>query len=179
MGMYDDDGFGYDDDEREQGPKALREARAAAVKRARELEAQVAKLSEQLAARNLKDVLAEKGLRPGLARVISREDVDTTDAAAIEAWLSSPENQEDFGFSLEADASTDGGEEGGSEEEQDPVAAEYQRMQDASSGAMPTSRFQEAEAQIRKAGAKAGPDGNLAEIQAALDMALKSTPSKE
>lgn len=172
MGMYDDDGFGYDDDQQTSGPKALREALQAAQKRVKELETQNKTLSGQVAQRNLKDVLAEKGLRPGLARVISREDVDTTDAAAIEAWLSSPENQEDFGFSLEADASSDGGEEGGSEEEQDPVTAEFIRMQNAGSNAMSTNRFQEAEAQIKKA-------GSLDDIQAALDMALKSTPSKE
>lgn len=173
----DYDGFDFDDDEQEQGPKALRQARAAAVKRAKELEEQVAKLSSQLAERNLKDVLAEKGLRPGLARVIGREDVDTTDPKAIEDWLSDPENQEDFGFSLEGIPSADGDDE--PTEEVDPAEAEYLRMQNASQGAVPSTRFQEAEARIKKAGANAGPDGGLAEIQAALDMAMKTTPNSK
>jgi hypothetical protein len=108
MGYNDYDGFEDDEDnedETPQGPKALRDAQKAAAKRNRDLEAQLAKLTSQLAQRNLKDVLESKSLRPGLAKTIAAEGVDATDPAAIEAWLSDTGNQEDFAFSLPTDGS--------------------------------------------------------------------------
>jgi hypothetical protein len=175
---YDNDGFDFEDDERDsKSPKELRDAQRAAAKRAKELEVQVQQLSKQLADRNLKDVLEDKGLRPGLARVISKDGVDATDPVAIEAWLNDPANQEDFAFSVAAGddgSSNDSDDDAGSDEEQDTeTAAEFTRMQAASNGALPPNKYVEAEAQIKKAGATGGVDGSLPEIQAALDRAVK------
>lgn len=179
MGYGDYDGFDDDlDDEQNQGPAALRQARKAAIKHAKELEGQVAKLSEQLAKRNLKDALEDKGLRPGLARTLETEKVDVTDPDAIDAWLNDPANQENFGFSVkvadEASPSNDAGDAAGeSSEEEDPsvadLAAQYRAMQDASNGALPPNKYVEAEAQILKA-------ETPEQIQAALDSALANLP---
>jgi hypothetical protein len=136
--MYDDDGF--DDDERRQPTaKDLRDLVKKANDRAAELEKQNAALSNQIATRNLKDVLTEKGLRPGLARLIAKEDVDLTDPKAIETWLTDPDNQEDFGFSL--DATPEGGGKDGDAVnggEQDARAEQYARMQNAGQNAAPS-----------------------------------------
>jgi hypothetical protein len=164
MGYDDFDGF--DDDDAPRSPKELRDAQRAAAKRAKELEAEVAKLTSQLAQRNLKDVLAEKGLRPGLARVIAKEDVDLTDSKAVDAWLSDPANQEDFGFSIQAAPAAEGapeGDAGGSDE----YAAALAAIQGASNGALPDDKFEQARAQIKSA-------GTFEETQAALNAALKN-----
>jgi len=169
---YDNDGFDFEDDERDsKSPKELRDAQRAAAKRAKELEAQVQQLSKQLAERNLKDVLEDKGLRPGLAKWIAKDEVDTSDQAAVEAWLVA--NQEEFNYSLGDGSSNDSDDDAGSDEEQDDTAAEFTRMQAASNGALPPNKYVEAEAQIKKAGATGGVDGSLPEIQAALDRAVK------
>lgn len=175
MGYNDDyDGFDFEDEDRDErgprSPKELRDAQKAASKRAKELEAQVAKLTAQLAQRNLKDVLEEKGLRPGLARVIAREDVDVTDPDAVDAWLNDPANQEDFAFSLDAGtgASSDGGDE--ISEETDPIAAEFARMQNAAANALPEGKFNEASAALEAA-------TDVKSVQAALDKALRGANS--
>lgn len=170
MGYNDYDGFddGDDADESEnQGPKALRDAQKAAAKRNKELETQLAKLTSQLAERNLKDVLESKSLRPGLAKTIAKEGVDATDPAAIEAWLSDTANQEDFAFSLAGDdspADSDDDEADGHGE----LAAAQSRMQGASQGALPDDRIQQARGEIHAA-------KSMTDIQAALDRAIKST----
>lgn len=167
MGYNDDYGFDFEDerDDEPRSPKELREAQKAAAKRARELEAQVAKLTTQLAQRNLKDVLEEKGLRPGLARVIAKEDVDVTDSDAVDAWLNDPANQEDFAFSLDAgDGDSSDGSDGVSEET-DPIAAEFQRMQNAAANALPEGKYHEAAAAVEAA-------TDVKSMQAALDKAL-------
>jgi hypothetical protein len=170
MGYDDFDGFEDDDyqDERVNGPKALREALAAAKKALKERDARLEQLTSQVASRNLKDVLESKSLRPGLAKTIAAEGVDTTDPAAIEAWLSDGGNQEDFGFSLPAAGASPA--EGELEEADglEDLAAAQARMQDASLGALPDDRFQQARTEIT--GAK-----SLDEIQASLNRAIKNT----
>lgn len=138
MGMYDDDGF--EDDEREdRSPKGLRDAHRKLQEKFAAQTEQLNKLASQVATRNLKDVLTEKGLRPGLARVISKEDVDLTDSKAVDAWLTDPANQEDFGFSLDVAPEGDGKDgdavEGG---EQDARAEQYARMQNTGQHATPS-----------------------------------------
>lgn len=161
-----DDGFGFeDDDERNAGPKALRDALKAANKRLAELEAANVKALGQLAERNLKDVLEDKGLRPGLAKWIAKDEVDTSDPKAIEAWL--VENQEEFNFSL-ADASSNAAGDGEQDSEQESeYEAGFARMQAGERNPLPADRVSEGHAQIK--GAK-----STAEIQAALDRALSN-----
>lgn len=167
MGYDDFEGFG---DFNEQGGEGLKQVRAAYNALKKQFDEQATALATatgQLAQRSLKDVLAEKGLRPGLARVIAKEDVDLTDPKAVDAWLSDPANQEDFGFSIGAAPAAEGdpnGDAGGNDE----YAATLAAIQGASNGAMPADRFAQAEALIKKA---TTPD----EIQAALSAALKNT----
>lgn len=167
MGYDDFDGFDYDYDTDSNNPSELRKAQKAAAKRARDLEAQVAKLTGQLAERNLKDVLAEKGLRPGLARVIAKEDVDLTDSKAVDAWLSDPVNQEDFGFSSDGGASgaATSSTDGAGDAEESDYAAKLARFQGAGEGALPDDKVQQARSLIK--GSKT--DGDL---QANLDRAI-------
>jgi hypothetical protein len=85
MGYNDYDGF--EDDENEDGshgPKARATRRRLAAKRNKELEAQLAKLTSQLAERTLKDVLESKGLNPALGRFIIKDGIDATDQAAVD-----------------------------------------------------------------------------------------------
>lgn len=168
MGYNDYDGFEDDEDNESenQGPKALRDAQKAAAKRNKELETQLAKLTSQLAERNLKDVLESRSLRPGLAKTIAKEGVDATDPAAIEAWLSDTGNQEDFGFSLAGDDSPADGDDGA--DGHADLAAAQSRMQGASHGALPDDRIQQARTEF-------GSAKNLADIQATLDRAIKNT----
>lgn len=167
---YGNDGFDFEDDEREnQGPKALRDALKAANKRVAELEEANGKLSGQVAQRNLKDVLEDKGLRPGLARVITKDGVDASDPQAITDWLTDPVNQEDFAFSLESgDGGSSNEAKDGETDEVDPIEAEFARMQNAGANALPNGKFNEAKALLDAADAN---DPNA--IQAALDRALK------
>lgn len=161
MGMYDDDGF--EDDEREdRSPKGLRDAHKKLQEKFAAQTEQLNKLASQVATRNLKDVLTEKGLRPGLARVISKEDVDLTDSKAVDAWLTDPANQEDFGFSLDVTPEGDGKDGdavGGGE--QDARAEQYTRMQNAGQNAAPSGAGSGAVNAIKKA-------TSLEEINAAI-----------
>lgn len=169
MGYNDYDGFDDDEDqeERSNGPKALREALAAAKKQLKERDERLEQLTSQVAKRNLKDVLESKSLRPGLAKTIAAEGVDTTDPAAIEAWLTDASNQEDFGFSMAAADSPAEGDSAGADGLEELAAAQA-RMQDASLGALPDDRIQQARTEIT--GAK-----SLEDIQASLNRALKNT----
>lgn len=177
MGYDDYEGFDFEDDDRgqrENGPKALRDALKAAKQRITELEESQKALSSQVAERNLKDVLEEKGLRPGLARVIKKDGVDASDPEAIDAWLNNPANQEDFAFSLDTGddtPSTDGEDGSDPEEEIDPIAAEFRRMQDAAANALPEGKFHEASAAVEAAPA------DFKSVQAALDKALRGANS--
>lgn len=171
-----DDGFDFEDEQdAPKGPKGLREAYDALKKKYGDLEAAHREVSGQVTERNLKDVLEGKGLRPALARVMKADGVDVADAAAIETWLNTPANQEDFAFSLaaEGDGSSDQGGDESPEgaDEHTELADAHRRMQAATAGALPPNKFSEASAQIGQA-------ESLDQIQAALDAALKATPMK-
>jgi hypothetical protein len=164
MGYDDFDGFDDDDFENEdRSPKALREAQKAAAKRAKELEAQVTKLTSQLAERNLKDVLESKGLNPALGRFIIKDGIDATDQAAVDAWLG--ENGSLFGFKPTEDSPAEG--DSGEADSLEELAEAQARIQGASRGSLPDDRFQQAATEIK--GGK-----SLDEIQAALNRAIKS-----
>lgn len=140
MGQYD--GFGFEDDnqnEQESG-KALREARDAAAKEAKDLKTELGKLQSQLTERNLKDVLQGKSLNPGLAKWIAQDGIDGSDPAKVEEWLTT--NAELIGYKA-------GTPDGPGEE--DPRAAEFRRMQGAQDNALPAGKFTEAASQIEKA----------------------------
>jgi hypothetical protein len=167
MGYNDYDGF-EDDENDSDGSQDLHPARAAqkaAAKRNKELEAQLAKLTSQLAERTLKDVLESKGLNPALGRFIIKDGIDATDQAAVDGWLG--ENGSLFGFTPAANSDSAGGD-GSDEGHLEHLADAQSRMQSASQGALPDDRFQQANTEI--AGAK-----SLADIQASLNRAIKNT----
>lgn len=178
MGYDDFDGFDeYDEDNRDNGGQGLKKVRAAynaLKKQFTEQATALEKATGQIAQRNLKDVLADKGLRPGLARVIAKEDVDLTDPKAVETWLSDPANQEDFAFSLDGGAANDGSANDGADgaEETGGYAAELAQFQNAGNGALPPGNAAVDMARSQIKGAK-----NNAEIQAALDAAMKNLAS--
>lgn len=168
MGYDDFDGFDFDENAGGQGLKQLRAAYKALEKKYSDLETAHTTLVSQNSQRNLKDVLAEKGLRPGLARIIAKEDVDLTDPKAVDAWLSDPANQEDFQFSITAAPAAEGAPEGDADNGgHAEYAAQLAAIQGASNGALPDAKFQQAEDLIKKAGSQE-------EIQAALSAALKN-----
>lgn len=139
MGQYD--GFGFEDEnqnEQESG-KALRDARDAAAKEAKDLKAELAKLQGQLTERNLKDVLQQKELNPGLAKWMSVDGVDGSDESKVDAWLS--ENAALIGYKPKSAEES---------REEDPRAAEFRRMQGAQDNALPAGKFTEALSQIEK-----------------------------
>ncbi len=155
-------------------PKQLRDAYNALHAKFDEQTAALEKANGAIAQRNLKDVLTAKGLRPGLARVIAKEDVDLTDEKAVETWLSDAGNQEDFGFSLE----TPGGETptgdgaplgAGVDQQHADYAAQLAQFSGASGGALPAENAVIDQARASIKGAK-----TTAEIQAALNSATKN-----
>lgn len=164
MTGYDYDGFDYDDEERDaKSPKELRDAQKAAAKRAKDLEAQVAKLTAQLGERNLKDVLERKGLNPALGRFIVKDGIDATDTAAVDAWLG--ENGSLFGFKPTDANSTPAEEQGPESDGLEELAAAQAQMQNASLGALPNDRAAQARTEIKGA-------QSINELQAALDRAM-------
>lgn len=165
MGYDDFDGF--DDDENEgqgQGMAQVRAAGKAAAKRAKELEAQLAKLTAQLGERNLKDVLESKGLNPALGRFIVKDGIDATDTAAVDAWLG--ENGSLFGFKPTDANSTPAEEQSPESDGLEELAAAQAQMQNASLGALPNDRAAQARTEIKGA-------QSVDQIQAALDRAMK------
>lgn len=169
MGYDDDYGFDFEDEQEErqpQGPKALRELVKSLKAKVAELEGENKTLVGKVSERNLTDVLSDKGLRAGLAKTIRSEGVDVTDRTAIEEWLSNPQNQEDYAFSVQADPAEDpaGGDEA-PEGEADPIAAEFARMQNAAANALPEGKFNEASAAIDNA-------NDIESMQKALDKAI-------
>jgi hypothetical protein len=175
MGYDDFDGFGdFEEQQEDRTPKGLRNAYDALKKKFEEQSKALEKVTGQIAQRNLKDVLAEKGLRPGLARVIAKEDVDLTDPKAVETWLSDPANQEDFAFSLDGGGANSGTTNDGADgaEETGGYAAELAAFQNAGNGALPPANAAVDQARAQIKGAKTN-----AEIQAALDAASKQLAS--
>lgn len=175
MGYDDFDGFDLNEQQEDRTPKGLRDAYNALKRQFEEQATALEKATGAIAQRNLKDVLVDKGLRPGLARVIAKEDVDLTDSKAVETWLSDPANQEDFGFSLDGGAATNGGgtnDGADGAEETGGYAAELAAFQNAGNGALPAKDAAVDMARSQIKGAK-----NNAEIQAALDAAMKNLAS--
>lgn len=142
MGQYD--GFEFEDGEDgETGNESgsdLRKARDAAAKKAKDLETKLAELTKQITERNLKDVLQTKNLNPGLAKWMSVDGIDGSDATKVDAWLT--ENGALIGYKPEAS------EEQG---EPDARAADFARMHNAQANALPTGKFSEVAAEINKA----------------------------
>jgi len=177
MGYDDFDGFEeYEQDNRGNGgPADLRKAYKALKQQFTDQAAALEKATGAIAQRNLRDVLAEKGLRPGLARVIAKEDVDLTDSKAVEDWLSDPGNQEDFAFSLApAGAANDGGTNDGADGagETGGYAADLAAFQNAGNGALPTG-----DAAVDQATTQIKAGKSVAEINAALAAARKQLAS--
>lgn len=161
MGYDDFDGFEDENEFEGQGMAQVRAAGKAAAKRAKELEAQLAKLTAQLGERNLKDVLESKGLNPALGRFILKDGIDATDTAAVDAWLG--ENGSLFGFTP-ADA-TPAEEQAPESDGLEELAAAQAQMQNASLGALPNDRAAQARTEIKGA-------QSIDELQAALDRAM-------
>jgi hypothetical protein len=102
----------YDDDEYQDGPKALREAYEKLKKQA---EAQAKELAAEKEARakaetlaksqSITSILRDKGVKPGLAKWLEKDAVDAT-PEAVDAWLK--ENGEFFNVKpAEPDAAVD------------------------------------------------------------------------
>lgn len=141
MSQYD--GFAFEDpngSENELTGKALRDARDAAAKEAKDLKAELAKLQNQLTERNLKDVLQGKSLDPRLARFMKSDGIDGSDEAAVDKWLT--DNGDLVGYKP-ASAEEQG--------EPDARAVEFQRMTNAQVNAMPVGKFSDVMAGIEKA----------------------------
>jgi hypothetical protein len=139
MGQYD--GFEFEDENGEQlTGKALRDARDAAAKEARDLKQELKTLKDQLTERNLKDVLQEKALDPRLARFLKADGIDGSDAAKVDTWLS--ENGDLVGYQPKA-PDVPG--------EADPRAEAFARMQNVQANALPAGQLTEAFAAVEKA----------------------------
>jgi hypothetical protein len=153
MGQYDN-GFPWeneqDDDDEKQTGKALRDARDIAAKEARDLKKQLDDVMKQLTERNLKDVLQGKSLNPGLAKWISQDGIDGSDAAKVDEWLTT--NAELIGYKPAVPEE---------QAEPDARAAEFARMQGIQSNALPAGKLSEAAARIANA-------DNIEDINAAL-----------
>jgi hypothetical protein len=81
--------------------KTLRAKYKAEKKAREEAEVREAAATKSLGVKTLGDVLKAKQLSPALAKWIEKDDVDITDSAAIDTWLT--ENAEVFGIQLEAE----------------------------------------------------------------------------
>lgn len=165
MGYDDFDGFdGFENDGHGGGGQGLKEVRAAYNALKKKFDEQATALEKAtgaIAQRNLKDVLAEKGLRPGLARVIAKEDVDLTDSKAVEAWLSDPANQEDFAFSI-GETTNGGGTNDGTNgaDGAGGYAADLAQFQNAGNGALPAGDALVSQYEERLAAAKTPAEKN-------------------
>lgn len=140
MGQYD--GFEFEDGTPgELTGKALRDARDAAAKEAKDLKAELAKLQSQLVERNLKDVLQGKSLDPRLARFMKSDGIDGSDDAAVDKWLT--DNGDLVGYKPA----------GAPDETQEPdaLASEFARMNNVQANALPPNKFSEVMAGIEKA----------------------------
>lgn len=150
MSQYD--GFGFEDENQgELTGKALREARDAAAKEAKDLKAELATLKGQLVERNLKDVLQGKSLDSRLARFMKADGVDGSDDAAVDKWLT--DNGDLIGYKA------DGTPEGSGQA--DPVATEFAKMQNVGANALPPGKYTEALAGIEKATAGTNNQGAI------------------
>jgi len=116
---YDDDDDNTDEaDEETQAPKALRDAHKKLTKDFKALQTQFDQLNGERRESSLKSYLSEKGLRPSIAKWISKDGVDPTDTRALDQWVA--DNADEFNLSpVSTDADT-----------QNDAANEHQRMND-------------------------------------------------
>lgn len=140
MGQYD--GFGFEDANQteELTGKALRDARDAAAKEAKDLKNELVKVQKQLTERNLKDVLQEKSLNPGLAKWLANDGIDGSDTAKVDEWLVA--NAELIGYKPNVP--------------EEPAApdvrqAEFAKMQNLQANALPAGKLTEAYSALDKA----------------------------
>lgn len=139
MGQYD--GFEFEDGGNEElTGKALRDARDAAAKEAKDAKAENAKLVKLLTERNLKDVLQDKSLNPGLAKWIAADGIDGSDATKVDEWLTA--NAELIGYKPNAP-------EG--QNVPDARADEFAKMQGLQANALPAGKDSESYAALGKA----------------------------
>jgi len=115
---YDDDEDNTDETEQANGPKALRDANKKLTKDLKALQAQFDQINGERRESSLKSYLSEKGLRPSIAKWISKDGVDPTDTRALDQWVA--DNADEFNLSpVSTDADT-----------QNDAANEHQRMND-------------------------------------------------
>lgn len=145
-----DDGFNFEDDKNSETGKALREARDAAAKRAKDLEDELKSVKDLLTERNLKDVLQAKTLNPGLARYMKADGIDGSDTAKVDEWLTS--NAELFGITPAEPAPP---------AEPDARQVEFTRMSNVQANALPADKFSEAKAGIEAATASTNAQGQI------------------
>lgn len=145
----DEDDFEFEDEpqgqnrQEQQVPAELRKAYKSLQRKYKKLEGEYATLRTDSARTALSEVLKDRGLRPGLARHMLRDNVDPGNKRAVDDWLE--DNAEDFGIDL--NGSSSGG--GGSNNDR---ATNFVRMQNAERGALPAeSRAAELERRIKAA----------------------------
>jgi len=115
---YDDDEDNTETEEDTNGPKALRDQNRKLNKQLKDLQTQFDQLSNERGQNSLKSYLSEKGLRPSIAKWISKDGVDPTDTRALDQWIA--DNADEFNLSpVSTDADT-----------QNDAANEHQRMND-------------------------------------------------
>lgn len=125
----DEDFYGADGrGEEPQGPDELRKAYKALKRKFTKLESEHADMKADTTKRGLSEVLKDRGLRPGLARHMLRDEVDPADKRAIDEWLE--DNAEDFGIDLNGSSKED-------DAPNDERASNFARMQNAQANALP------------------------------------------
>lgn len=97
--QYEDDEDDFEVESSQEAPANLRKALKRAEKEKKEIADQLAQIQADLRSRNVKDVLATKGVPDKVAKFIPA-DVSTPEQ--VDAWLA--ENADIFGFSKSADA---------------------------------------------------------------------------
>ena len=115
---YDDNGNLVEIEDKVTGPKALRDQNEKLNKQLKDLQTQFDQLSNERGQNSLKSYLSEKGLRPSIAKWISKDGVDPTDTRALDQWIA--DNADEFNLSpVSTDADTE-----------NDAANERQRMND-------------------------------------------------
>ena len=148
----DEDDFEVDTSQNE-APANLRKALKRAEKEKKDLAEQLASIHADLRSRNVKDVLATKGVPDKVARFIPA-DVSTPEQ--VDAWLN--ENADVFGFAKPADAPA-------SEEEQENIRS-YDRINAATQNVATPTR--DADLMGKIAGAK-----NIDELNALMGQSIQ------
>lgn len=154
--QYEDDDDEFDTEQSQDESalvKDLRKQLRASNKKVTELEAQVSEQGKGLRERTVKDILAAKEVRPGVAKFIPES---VTDEAGVTAWLE--ENAEDLGITL---GTGDAGDD-----EPDPELDERARAQQLSQRSGTPKTMQAAMAKISAATSDEEFDAAMREVQA-------------